>query len=61
MHDKETIETIERMHNLNPQYLKLGCLYDNRLTKTCEECINSDRVCKEMLRAFKYSPYEHNN
>ena len=56
---KEVIRKIEKRFSQNQQYLRLGCLYDNRLKETCRNCTESENGCREMLRAFKYPPYEN--
>jgi len=55
---EEVIEEIEKMHRLNPQYTRLGCLYDNRNKKRCITCFESGNGCMYMLRAFEYPPYD---
>lgn len=57
MPNKTTLKDIKKMHELNPQYLRLGCLSDNIYKETCEKCYESKKTCKEMLEAFKYPPY----
>jgi len=57
---KDIIFKIEVLHEENPQYLKLGCLYDNRFRENgCSNCIESKNICREMLKAFKFPPYEN--